>query len=133
MKNLMAALLMLASIHAAHAGDIIDMTVVMTDMRGHPIPDGSEPHPADPDCGKCKPLTLGVVVAASLLSEDKDAGAVEKARRGALALSLLDNKAAKLTAAQINDIVRLMRIWPTIVLTRAMPLLDPAVNLSTGG
>lgn len=111
------------------AGRTIDMTVVLLDQNSKPIPDQSQATVADPRCEKCAPLTLGAAVAFALLSDHRDErpipDALEKARRGALALSLLDNKSATLSADKTAKIIKLMDIWGPIVIVRAVPLLDP--------
>lgn len=112
----------------------IDMTTVIVDIAGKPVIDTTRATPDDPNCTKCGPLTLGTVVAASLLAERKEEtnlSTVDKAKRGALAVKVMDNKAAVLTSAQIAEILKLMSIWSTLVVTRAVPLLDPNIDLST--
>jgi hypothetical protein len=109
----------------------IDMMTVMTDIHGKPIIDFSQVTPADPKCEKCGPLTLGTVVASALLT-DKPAGpgqltmsAIDKAKHGILAMQLLDNKAAVLSAAEASEIIALLNVWSPLVVARAVPLIDP--------
>jgi hypothetical protein len=104
----------------------------MIDAFGKTIPDGSQAKTDDPKCEKCAPLTLGTVVATALLSDRKDEtgmSALDKAKRGALAMRMLDNKAAVLTPAQVVEIEKLLTVWPTIIITRALPMIDPTVKL----
>jgi hypothetical protein len=115
------------------AARTIDMTAVITDMHGKPIPDASQAAADDPKCDKCGPLTLGTVVASALLAERKDEpnlSTLDKAKRGALAVRVLDDKAAVLTTTQIAEIVRLLNIWSGLVIARAIPLLDPNIDLN---
>lgn len=110
----------------------IDMTTVMTDLRGHPIPDMSQATAADPQCLKCDSMTLGFVVATGLLTPGEDdarLSAVEKAKRAALGLRLLDQRAAVLTATESAEILKAMRGLPALYLLRAVPLIDPAADL----
>jgi hypothetical protein len=111
----------------------IDMTAVLVDQKGKPIPDPTMATPDDPACAKCTPLTLGAAVATALLTERKDEqglSTLDKAKRATLALRLLDSKAATLTAKETADIVRLMNVWGGIVVVRALPILDPNLDLT---
>lgn len=112
----------------------IDMTTVLTDQKGKPIADATLVTPDDPNCSKCAPLTLGAAVATALLSERRDepvlTPSIEKAKRAALAMRLLDNPAALLTAKETADIIRLMNIWGPIVVLRALSILDPNLDVS---
>lgn len=111
----------------------IDMTTVITDMHGKAIPDATQATADDSKCDKCGPLTLGTVVATALLADRKDEpnlATVDKAKRGALAVRILDDRAAVLTATQIAEVVRLLNIWSGLVVARAVPLLDPNIDLS---
>lgn len=132
-RLVLAALLLALSAAAPDGARTIDMTAVIVGTDGKPLLDTTKQMPDDPKCDKCGSLTLGSVVAAALLADRKDEPsitAVEKAKRGVLALRLLDDKAATLTATQIADITRLLSVWPPLVVARALPLLDPAVDLS---
>jgi hypothetical protein len=118
---------------AAEPARSIDMTTILLDQKGKPIPDATQLTPDDPACAKCGPLTLGSAIATALLTERKDepnVSSLDKARRAALALRLIDDKAATLTAKQTADIVRLMNLWGGIVVVRVLPILDPALDLS---
>lgn len=111
----------------------VDMTTVLLDQKGKPIPDATMATPEDPKCDKCSPLTLGAAVATALLTDRKDEqflSSIDKAKRATLALRLLDNKAATLTAKETADIVRLMNIWGGIVVVRSLPILDPNLDLT---
>ena len=134
MKRLIVALLILASPAFAEEPRTIDMTVVLKDAAGKPIADMTQSTPEDPQCAKCCHLTLGRAAATALLverqKEEPNLAAVDKAKRGALALYITDNPAAKLTAAQIAEIVRLMNIWPPLIVVRSIPLLDPNIDLT---
>ncbi len=134
MRFLLAAALIILPLAAwASEPRPIDMTVVLMDAMGKPIVDSSKVTAEDPKCEKCGPLTLGAAVAAALLVDRRDEpniSALEKAKRGLLALKIMDDKGAVLTAGQIADITKLMAIWPPIVVARALPLLDPNIDLS---
>lgn len=111
----------------------IDMTTVLMGPDGVPLKDGAMGAADDPTCSRCGPLTLGRVVATALLTDRKDEtglSTLDKAKRGALALRLLDDKAAVLTSAQITEIVRLLNLWAPVVVARALPLLDPNLDLT---
>lgn len=130
---LAAALLAPLAARAADPPRTIDMTTVLTDQKGRPIPDATMATAEDPACGKCGPLTLGAAVATALLTDRKDEpnlSSLDKAKRATLALRVVDNKAATLTAKETADIVRLMNIWGSIVVVRALPVLDPNLDLS---
>jgi hypothetical protein len=112
---------------------VIDMTVVLTDLRGKPIVDTTQATVEDPQCARCGPLTLGTAVALALLTERKDEpnlSAVDKAKRGILAMRLLDNKAATLTGPETALIDRLVSVLSPMVVARVIPLIDPTVDLS---
>ena len=133
MKYLFFGFALLASSAIAAEAPHIDMMTVITDLHGKPIPDGSQATPADPQCQKCSPLTLGVVVATALLTDRKDEpnlSALDKAKRGLLAMRIVNDKAAALTAPQISEIERLLNVWPPLIVARALPLIDPATDLS---
>lgn len=111
----------------------IDMTQVLTDQYGKPIPDATKVTPEDPTCAKCPPLTLGTAVATALLAEHKEEAnlsSLDKAKRATLGLRLLDNKAAILNAKETADTIRLLNVWGSIVVVRAVPLLDPNLDLT---
>ncbi len=111
----------------------IDMTVVLLDQNGKPIPDATKVTPEDPSCSKCPPLTLGTAVATALLADHKEEAtlsSIDKAKRATLALRLLDNKTAMLTAKETADIIRLLNVWGSIVVVRVVPALDPNLDLS---
>lgn len=132
---LLAFLALAAPVFAAEAlpPRTIDMTTPITDLHGKPLPDGSQATQDDPKCEKCTALTLGTVVASALLAERKDEpnlSAVDKAKRGVLAMRIVDDKAAVLTAPQVSEIERLLTVWSPLVVARALPLIDPATDLS---
>jgi hypothetical protein len=136
MKQLILASLLLAASSALAAEPpaprTIDMTAVITDMHGKPLPDGAQASADDPRCEKCAPLTLGAVIASALLADRKDepgVSTIEKAKRGSLAMRVIDDKAAVLNASQVADITRLLSVWSPLIIARAMPLIDPAVKL----
>ena len=111
----------------------IDMTAVLMGADGKPMVDTTRVTPDDPKCERCGSLTLGTVVSMALLvdrKEDTTMDPVAKARRGILALSIMNNKTAVLTASQVAEITKLMSVWPPLVLARALPLLDPNLNLA---
>lgn len=117
----------------APAARTIDMTTVITDLHGKPVPDGTQVTPDDPKCEKCAPLTLGTVIANALLADRRDEpnlSAIDKAKRGVLAMRIVDDTAAVLTAPQVSEIERLLNIWSPLVVARALPLIDPATDLS---
>lgn len=118
---------------AAEAPRTIDMTTVITDLHGKPIPDGTQVTSADPKCENCTALTLGMVAATALLAERKDEpnlSAIDKAKRGVLAMKIVDDKAVVLTAPQVSEIERLLNVWPPLIVAKALPLIDPATDLS---
>jgi hypothetical protein len=114
----------------------IDMTTVLKDLKGAPIPDSSQavsvPGPDGKptmDCSKCGPLTLGDVVASALLMDRRDEpnlSTIDKAKRGYLAEKILGNKAVTLTGPQVTEIEKLLSAWPPLIVNDALPLIDPA-------
>lgn len=129
MRRLIFALSLLSAPALAAAPSPVDMTTVILDQRGKPIPDTSQATPEDPKCEKCSPLTLGTVVATALLTDrgqtEPNLSAIEKAKRGVLALKVLDGKDVTLNAKETADVVRLLSIWPPLITARAIPLIDP--------
>ena len=134
---ILAALLILplaAKAQTAPSPRTVDMTTVLTDLHGKPIPDGTQATIADPQCAKCGPLTLGTAVALALLTDrgrdEPGLSAIDKAKRGVLAMRLLDASAAVLTAAEAAEIIKLSSILSPMVEMRLVPLIDPAVDLT---
>lgn len=111
----------------------IDMTIVMTDVHGKAIPDVSMATKEDPTCTQCPALTLGEAIAVALLSEhpeERSLDAVEKARRGLLAQRIIDGAVKSLDASQRAKIIKMMSIWGPIVSAKALPLIDPDLDLT---
>lgn len=111
----------------------IDMSTVITDLHGKPVPDTSQATKEDPNCAKCAPLTLGELCATGLLTpsdSNKNLSAIEKAKRGALALKLANAHQVALTAAEVTEIMDAIKYMPPMLMVRAVPLLDPAVDLN---
>lgn len=149
MRNLflIVALILPFAARGAEAPRTIDMTTIITDMHGRAIPDGSQAIPLigvdgkpvigpdakpETDCSKCGPLTLGTVVASALFTDRKDEPylpSLDKGKRGALALRIVDDKAVVLTATQVAEIIRLLGIWSPLIVARALPLIDPATDI----
>src|ERR1700722_16463418 len=119
---------------AAHADELpkswtVDMTTVMTDQDGAPIKDQFARTAEDPDCAKCKSLTLGEACAHALFyvgPDEKDVTAEQKWAWATFAERIRNDPKATLTAAE-GDLIyrRLGKIFSGIVLMRAMPLIDP--------
>jgi hypothetical protein len=104
----------------------IDMTVVLTDIQGGPVWDRPQSEPG------ARKVTLGYAIATALLADhqgEQNLGAVEKAKRAALALRIVDEKAAVLTATEAADIVRLSNVLSAIVVLRVVQAVDPATDL----
>jgi len=135
-KIVLTAAILLAALPAmAQAPRAIDMTIVLPDLHGKPLIDYAQRTADDPDCKKCGGLTLGEVVATALLTERKDepnVTAVEKAKRGALAIKLVNNPAAVLTAAETSEIIPLLNVWMPLVVADAIAILDPALDIQSG-
>jgi hypothetical protein len=111
----------------------IDMTQVVIDNKGKPVPDTSQITPDDPTCSKCQPLTVGSAIATALLMdhrEEQNVSAIDKARRAALAMRIQNNTAVKLTPKEVVEISRLMNVWGAIVVVRVLPIIDPNVDLN---
>lgn len=114
----------------------VDMTTVLTDLKGAPIPDGSQAATnaeCKQDFQKCPPLTLGTVIASALLMDRKDEpnlSTIDKAKRGYLAKEVLDNKAVVLSPAQVTEIEKLLSVWSPLIINDALPLIDPTVKLA---
>ena len=106
------------------------MTTGLLDAKGKPLPNPSGQTSEDPRCTKCDPLRLGDVVAYALFADGPrqdrvPLSSIEKARRGALALRVMDDPKAKLTAADLDMIVKSLDVWAPLVVVRAIALLDP--------
>lgn len=116
-----------------YGGRSIDMTTVLHDLKGAPIPDTTQATRDDPTCAKCSSLTLGAVVAAALLNDhpgETNLSSTDKAKRGALAMHIYDSKSVALTASQISMLIPLLSIWPPLISAQAIPLLDPNIDLT---
>lgn len=136
MRRLILAFSLFATPALAAPPATIDMTAPILDQHGKPAPDTSQVTPDDPKCEKCGPLTLGTVVSTALLTDrgrdEPNLSSIEKARRGVLALRVLDNNAAALNAKELADVVRLVAIWPPLICARAVPMLDPNQDIEPG-
>lgn len=136
MQYLIAAFFgLFLAVSPAWADGDIKLDVVITDSRGAPLKDPSQATKDDPTCDKCIPLTAAQAVAMALLTDQRDEipapTAIEKAKRGKLALEILDRPAAvKMTAQQITEVSKLMKIWGPIVDARVLPMLDPNLDLN---
>lgn len=112
----------------------VDMTTVIHDQHGKPVTDTSQASAEDPTCKQCTSLTLGSVVAAALLADRKEENlsAIEKAKRGVLAMKVATGKDVSLNAKETADIVRLLSVWPPLVVSQAIPLIDPNQDIDPG-
>lgn len=136
MRRLILAFSLFAAPALAAPPATIDMTAPILDQHGKPAPDTSQVTPDDPKCEKCSPLTLGTVVSTALLTDrgrdEPNLSSIDKAKRGVLALRVLDNNAATLNAKELADVVRLLSIWPPLIVARALPLIDPNQDIEPG-
>jgi hypothetical protein len=107
----------------------IDMTVVLTDESGKPLPDAvGQDFKDDPSCARCPTLTLGHAVAHALFAQlpGETVSGDQKWARGVLADKVRDAKAATLTAEEVVVIKRLIGgLYSGSVVVKAYPLLDP--------
>jgi len=107
----------------------IDMTQVLVDENGMPVKDQFMQGPDDPQCLKCKPLTLGAAIAHALfaaLPSEKDISGEQKFARGNLALRIEHDPHAKLTASEITVVKDLVgKLYSAIIISRVYPVLDP--------
>lgn len=102
---------------------VIDMTTVLTDLSGKPIPD-----PTRPDCKDCQ-LTLGVAIEWALCSDTKETAndnATIKFRNCSLGERLHEDKTATLGGPQLAVVEDRIKMWPPQVVSRILPLIDPA-------
>lgn len=129
---LFALALLTPTLAAAEAPRVIDMTSTLLDLKGQPIKDMTKATKEDPQCAKCGPLTLGVAVGLALTTprQEEHLSALDSAKRGALALRIYGEKSVTLTADQISMIIKLMDIWGPLITARAVPMLDPAQDLT---
>src|SRR5690242_16370454 len=83
----------------------INMTQIIVDENSVPVKDQYLQEADDPQCLKCKPLTLGAAIAHALfaaLPSEKDVSGEQKFARGELALRIKNSTDAKLTAGEIT-------------------------------
>jgi hypothetical protein len=115
--------------HRVMGAYTINMTQVLVDENGRPIKDEYMQEPDDPQCLKCRPLTLGAAVAHALfaaLPSEKDVSGEQKFSRGTLALRIENDPTAKLTASEVTVIKDLVgKLYSSIIITRVFPLIDP--------
>lgn len=145
------ALVIWLSFGAAHAasepqrGDpgTIDMTVPLKDTHGKPLRDVGATSEDDKPCAKvkdnlpdveaCPVLTLGRAVSNVLYANFKEDANLDPRMRAArvrLADKLIDDSAARLTAAQITLIETLLgRNYNGLVLSQTYSLLQPNLEL----
>jgi hypothetical protein len=111
----------------------VDMTTVLTDENGAIVKDEWLRPRDEKDCSKCPDLTLGAAVAHALFYVSPDEHEVtgeQKWAWSALAVRIKSDSAAKLTHAEAALIYqRLGRLYSGIVLLRAMPLIDPNLDV----
>lgn len=111
----------------------VDMTAVLTDENGSVIKDEWLRPRDEKDCSKCPDLTLGAAVAHALFyvaPEERDVTGEQKWAWSALAVRIKTDPTAKLTHAEAALIYqRLGRLYSGVVLLRAMPLIDPNLEV----
>jgi hypothetical protein len=136
--GLLAAIgIALAFTAVAHADEAkpwtVDMTAALTDENGANIKDEWLRARDEKDCSKCPDLTLGAAVAHSLFyvtPEEREVTGEQKWAWSALAVRIKTDPAAKLTHAEAALIYqRLGKLYSGIVLLRAMPLIDPNLEV----
>lgn len=107
----------------------VNMTQILVDENNQPIKDQFMQGADDPQCLKCKPLTLGAAIAHALFAampSEKDVTGEQKFARGMLALRIENDPAAKLTASEVTVIKDLVgKLYGGILVTRIYPVLDP--------
>jgi|HubBroStandDraft_1064217.scaffolds.fasta_scaffold117420_3 hypothetical protein len=110
---------------------MIDMTTVLTDERGNPIPDPFEADPKDPQ-KVLPPLTLGSAVAHALFAafpDEQNLGWETKFTRGMMAERLRNNSEAELTTEELPVIKRLVgRLYGVAIVMKVIPLIDPTAK-----
>jgi hypothetical protein len=107
----------------------IDMTAVMMGDQGVPLKDVADRTAEDPDCKKCRDLTLGRAVVNALfvmLPEERDLSGEQKFSRGLLAKRVESDPKAQLSAEEIAVVKRLIgKTYGTAVVVQAYQMLDP--------
>jgi hypothetical protein len=110
---------------------MIDMTVLLHDEHGRPIPDIVEMTDGQTPAN-CPSLTLGAAVAHALFAsypDEQSLGWERKFARGSLAQSLRDNPEAEIESGDLTLIKTLLgKMYGVAVIMAAIPLLDPAAR-----
>ena len=115
----------------SHAENV-DMTQVLLAEGGEPAKDPFDLTKDDPQCEKCKPLTMGLAIAHALvaqLPEERDMDPLQKWARGDLAAKIMSGKPVALTAEDITVIKRLVgKLYGAVLIRQIYPALDPAAT-----
>lgn len=111
----------------------IDMTVFIVDENGKALKDPMDVDVADPNCLKCRNLTLGHAIARALfatLPGDEKTDPLQKWARSELAKRIMDSKEAVLTSNEITAIKRQIgSVYGGLVLGQIYPVIDPNVKV----
>lgn len=110
----------------------INMTLLLKDAHGKPIPDVTEATADDKTCEKCDRLTVGAAIANALdatYADERGLTFQQKLQRGFLAKRLRDDAHATLSAPEVALIERLLgEAYPPIVLVQIQPMIDPGMK-----
>jgi len=118
---------------AADATRSADMTTIIVDDSGKPVPDPSARAADDADCSKCKPLTVGHIVSLALngsYEDEKELGWQLRYDRSFLARKIRDDPHAALDGGEVDMIEKLLgkaRIGG-VVLLQVIDTIDPNVG-----
>lgn len=96
---------------AARAQHAADMTKILVDAGGRPIPDATGRAPDDKDCAKCPPLTIGAAVALALdasYPDEQNLGWQQRFDRAMLAQRIRNDPKAVLDATEVGVVERLI-------------------------
>jgi hypothetical protein len=113
----------------------VDMTVKVLNLDGATVSDGSVAKPKSAPADWAAPdLTFGRVIALVLCSDrpenkDKSESAADKTIRCNMGVSLMNDKAAILTAPQVSQIEDYLLLWPSnLVTAQIVNAIDPNVR-----
>ncbi len=111
----------------------LDLSRVVVDLAGKPVPDGALATSADPNCEKCAPLTLAGAVARALLAaveSDKTGDPLQAVTRFTLAQRIMANPASVVLTTEEIVILknRIGRTWPALIAGQTILAIDPDMD-----
>lgn len=137
-RILIAMVLMLGTANAQSPADTVkkppvDLSKIVLDFTGKPVPDTTFVTPADPQCEKCAPLTLAGVLVRALISpleEDKSGDPLQGLTRYMLAQRInATPSAVELTTEEVVVLKRRIgRAWGPLVSGQTILAIDPGAK-----